>query len=254
VNLRAVVLPCRIGTMSDAANLEHNHEHAHAHAHAHDESAIGDIDDKSWLRVPLTDPADVAKRYDEWSSTYDSELHAWGYDAPAVAARIVAQTWTGTEERSVLDVGCGTGLTGVMLQRHNVRVHIDGLDLSASSLEVARTRGVYRSLQQHDFNENRLPFENNSFDAAECIGVMSYAHNPRRLIADMVRVVRSGGTVVFTQRSDLWISLSFSEMLEAMQAEHSIRTFTSSEPLPYMPGNADFADQILVHYATLTVA
>jgi ubiquinone/menaquinone biosynthesis C-methylase UbiE len=224
--------------------------------------------DKSWLRVPLTDPADVAKRYDEWSNTYDNELHAWGYDAPAVAARILVKTWTGTEEKSVLDVGCGTGLTGLMLQnivtslsntgptpiQQNVRVHIDGLDLSTSSLNIARSRGVYRSLQQHDFNEKRLPFQDNSFDAAECIGVMSYAHDPRSLLDDIVRVVRPGGIVVFTQRSDLWVSLNVKEVLESMQSEHLLSAFTVSEPLPYMPGNADFANQILVHYVTLTIA
>lgn len=52
-------------------------------------SQTDDHDDKSWLRVPLTDPVAVANRYDEWAPSYDDELHAWGYEAPVQAARLL---------------------------------------------------------------------------------------------------------------------------------------------------------------------
>jgi SAM-dependent methyltransferase len=220
----------------------------------------GDDDDKSWLRVPLTDPVAVAERYDEWAATYDDELRGWGYDAPTQAAQLLVgipahqQSPAGSVlDGAVLDIGCGTGLTGVALHTLGVSV-IDGLDLSEASLAVAEARGVYRTLQRHDFNESPLPFADGSYTAAQCVGVMSYAHDPRSLILDACRVVRPGGTVVFTQRSDLWAEHNVAGILNDLRADGTLAEVTWSEPQPYMPGNADFTDQILVFYATLTVA
>jgi 2-polyprenyl-3-methyl-5-hydroxy-6-metoxy-1,4-benzoquinol methylase len=156
-------------------------------------------------------------------------------------------------EGAVLDIGCGTGLTGLAL--HALGVHtIDGLDLSEASLTAAQSRGIYRSLQRHNFNESALPFADNSYRAAECIGVLSYAHDPRALIVDACRVVQPGGCVVFSQRNDLWDQHNLAEVLNDLCTEGILTKATWSEPQPYMPGNADFADQILVLYATLTVA
>jgi SAM-dependent methyltransferase len=286
------------------------------------QSPSDEPDDKSWLRVPLTDPVAVAERYDEWASSYDEELNAWGYEAPVQAALLLTAQLraqnvqdgvqdgaqdhgrggaqdgarddvqlraqlraqpkvdgqgeaTGqaqgkaqsghaddngadgadgaTIEGAVLDIGCGTGLTGLAL--HALGVHtIDGLDLSEASLAAAQSRGIYRSLQRHNFNESALPFADNSYRAAECIGVMSYAHDPRALIVDACRVVQPGGCVVFSQRNDLWDQHNLAEVLNDLCTEGILIKATWSEPQPYMPGNADFADQILVLYATLTVA
>jgi SAM-dependent methyltransferase len=293
------------------------------------QSPSDEPDDKSWLRVPLTDPVAVAERYDEWASSYDEELNAWGYEAPVQAARLLTAQLrahdvqdgvqdgaqdhgrggaqdgardhgrggaqddvqlraqpkvdgqgeaTGqaqgkaqsghvdandangadgadgaTVEGAVLDIGCGTGLTGLAL--HTLGVHIiDGLDLSEASLAAAQSRGIYRSLRRHNFNESALPFADNSYRAAECVGVMSYARDPRALIVDACRVVQPGGCVVFSQRNDLWDQHNLAEVLNDLCAEGILTKATWSEPQPYMPGNADFADQILVLYATLTVA
>jgi SAM-dependent methyltransferase len=279
------------------------------------QSPSDEPDDKSWLRVPLTDPVAVAERYDEWASSYDEELNAWGYEAPVQAARLLTaqlrahdvqdgvqdgaqdhgrggaqdgarddvqlraqpkvdghgqtagqaqgKAQSGhvdangadgaTIEGAVLDIGCGTGLTGLALRTLGVHI-IDGLDLSEASLAAAQSRGIYRSLQRHNFNESALPFADNSYRAAECVGVMSYAHDPRALIVDACRVVQPGGCVVFSQRNDLWDQHNLAEVLNDLCAEGILTKATWSEPQPYMPGNADFADQILVLYASLTVA
>ncbi len=255
-----------------------------------------DNDDKSWLRVPLTDPGEVAQRYDEWAASYDDELNAWGYDAPVQAARLMvgrlrSQSATPSEvtqladgdaiegpqsglpvgkgpadgtrseaemgpvgavRGAILDIGCGTGLTGLALHSLGLTI-LDGVDLSEVSLAAAGSRNIYRNLQRHNFNDSRLPFADNSYRGAECIGVLSYAHDPRALLVDACRVVQPGGTVVFSQRSDLWAEHRLPEVLEGMRAEGTIVEATWSQPQPYMPGNADFADQILVIYATLTV-
>ena len=46
---------------------------------------------------------------------------------------------------SILDLGCGTGLSGLMLRRR--ARHLTGVDLSPEMVEKARARGIYDRLE-----------------------------------------------------------------------------------------------------------
>ena len=91
----------------------------------------------------MTDAAQIAARYDEWAQTYVHELlHEWRYQAPAVAARLLAAAGMVSP---VLDVGCGTGLVGRFLTDAGFDT-IAGVDVSPASLESARAGAAYREL------------------------------------------------------------------------------------------------------------
>ena len=127
---------------------------------------------------------------------------------------------------------------------------IDGIDLSEASLAAARSSGHYRRLQRHDFNEAALPFPDASYAAVLCVGVLSYAWDPRKLIVDMARVTRPDGTICFTHRSDLWDEQNFTSILTDLQDNGHLADVEWSEAMPYMPGNEDFTDQIGVRYVS----
>ncbi len=203
-----------------------------------------------WLRTPLTDSTEIARRYDDWAATYDHELvNEWNYDAPGIAAGLIADRGiTGP----VLDVGCGTGLTGAALASVGIFT-IDGVDISEVSLRAARTRGIYRTLTHHDFNQDLFPASDNTYDAAICVGVLSYAHDPQAVIGELCRVVRPNGTIVFTHRIDLWDTQQFDVALLKLRDDARLLDATWTEPQPYMPGNAELAD-LRVRYVTVTVA
>lgn len=73
---------------------------------------------------------------------------------------------------AILDLGCGNGLCGVSLGKKGLK-NLVGLDISPKSLQVAQTRGCYKSLQKADLLED-LPLEDNHFDVLLCIGTTSY--------------------------------------------------------------------------------
>jgi predicted TPR repeat methyltransferase len=54
----------------------------------------------------------------------------------------------GREGLAVLDLGCGTGLSGEAFRDRAAR--LDGIDLSPAMVEKARARGIYRSLSVGD--------------------------------------------------------------------------------------------------------
>lgn len=86
----------------------------------------------------------IQQLFDDFADRFELTLvDRLGYSVPArLAALLRAQG--ADAARSVLDLGCGTGLMAVELARES-RV-IDGVDLSPRMLERARAKGVYRDL------------------------------------------------------------------------------------------------------------
>lgn len=112
--------------------------------------------------------------------------------APA-SARTVEVAAIEVGER-VLDVACGTGNASVAAAEAGARV--TGVDVSARLLDVARAR-----LPEADFLEGdgaALPVDDGAFDAAISVFGVIFVPDPVAAVAELVRVTRPGGRVVFT--------------------------------------------------------
>jgi SAM-dependent methyltransferase len=110
--------------------------------------------------------------------------------------------------RDVLEIGCGPGLDLLRFARGGARV--TGVDLAPVALDLARdccrTAGVQATLLEAD--GARLPFADAAFDLVYCHGVLSFARDPARLVAEANRVLRPGGQailMVYNRRS--WMNL-----------------------------------------------
>ncbi|MGH2829293.1 MAG: class I SAM-dependent methyltransferase [Actinomycetota bacterium] len=97
---------------------------------------------------------------------------------------------------SVLEVGVGTGLHARWLLDNTPVTHA-GVDLSAPMLEIARERlsgqGARSALGIAD--ALRLPFDDERFDAAFCVGTLHHLPDAAGGIAELARVVKRGGRV-----------------------------------------------------------
>ena len=204
------------------------------------------------LRAGSSDAETVRRYYDDWAGSYDETLQDWDYRAPNDCADgVVPGLGAGAR---VLDVGCGTGLMGAVLAARVPGVAVDGTDISQASLDRAGARGVYDRLVPHDLQRLPLPFDTDAYDAAVCVGVLTYVPDAAGLVRDMARCVRPGGAVAFTQRSDRWESAGFPAILAALQDDGTWRSVSVSDPLPYLPGNDDFGDAIRVIHVRATVS
>jgi len=91
---------------------------------------------------------------------------------------------------TVLDVGCGTGA-------FSVKGSLYGHYMEACGLEDCKFSDVI-PFKQVDFNDNLLPYANESFDAAVAIEVIEHVNDPHRFINELYRVVKKDGVVVLT--------------------------------------------------------
>uniref|UniRef100_A0A0G4FA92 Methyltransferase domain-containing protein n=1 Tax=Chromera velia CCMP2878 TaxID=1169474 RepID=A0A0G4FA92_9ALVE len=101
----------------------------------------------------------VEALFDDYAETFDASLQALGYSGPAEIRRGVSEVLaelpsdqlpppgpnSGFPLSLVLDIGCGTGLSGVEVR--NLTRRLWGSDLSAGMVEKARQRDLYDDLQ-----------------------------------------------------------------------------------------------------------
>jgi SAM-dependent methyltransferase len=145
----------------------------------------------------------------------EAQRQGWKHFAPLealttpVAARLVkfANVRAG---QNVLDVGCGTGVAAITAARIGARVR--GVDLTPELLERARENARIANAEI-DFREGdaeALSFDDVTFDVVLSEFGHMFAPRPAVAIAEMLRVLKPGGTIAFaTWPPELLIGSSF---------------------------------------------
>lgn len=134
----------------------------------------------------------VRKSYALWAPVYD---HTFGR-ITGVGRRRAVSVLNGLGGR-VLEVGVGTGLA---LPQYGAGVEVTGIDASAEMLEKAREKveelGLTHVAALREMDARRMDFADGSFDSVAAMHIMSVVPEPARVMAEMVRVLRPGGTLL----------------------------------------------------------
>ncbi len=91
----------------------------------------------------------------------------------------------------LLDIGCGTGL---FVERYSEDGrYVVGLDISKKMIEQARTR--CRECDYTVGTGEKIPFNDNTFDAISSLLVFSYVRDPEAMLGEAYRVLKPGGAI-----------------------------------------------------------
>ena len=93
-----------------------------------------------------------------------------------------------------LDVGCGSGAFTELLVQRCAPSETHGVDPSEAQLVFARSRPGARSVTFQSGDAMALPFPDDRFDSAVMALVIFFVPEPAKGVAEMLRVVRPGGT------------------------------------------------------------
>jgi phosphatidylethanolamine/phosphatidyl-N-methylethanolamine N-methyltransferase len=149
--------------------------------------------DRAAPRAAL-DADDVRAAYKRWAGIYDV---AFG-GVSAIGRRRAVELANKMPGGRVLEVGVGTGLA---LPHYLPSKRITGIDLSTEMLAQAEKRvaeqGIANVEALHEMDAEATDFEDGSFDIAVAMFVASVVPHPRALLAEMRRVVRPGGNILF---------------------------------------------------------
>jgi len=161
---------------------------------------------------------DIRNLYRDWAATYDEDLTGKDlqYVAPREAVNVFVRHF---EERSaqILDVGCGTGLSGQALVDAGFD-QIDGIDLSPDMLEQARAKGAYGNLFEADLTAG-LKFADDTYDAAISVGTFTHGHVGPDGLDEVIRVVKPGGIVCVTINEGVFEKMEYREHINRLESE-----------------------------------
>jgi phosphatidylethanolamine/phosphatidyl-N-methylethanolamine N-methyltransferase len=143
--------------------------------------------------VAALDQASIVEAYRRWAGVYDTVFGGISSKGRLRAVSMINRL-PGTD---VLEVGVGTGLA---LPHYNPEKRVTGIDLSKEMLRKARKRtredGLTNVQALHEMDAEATSFDENAFDIAVGMFVASVVPNPRRLLAEMRRLVRPGGDIL----------------------------------------------------------
>lgn len=105
-------------------------------------------------------------------------------------------TFSGVAEgEKVLDVGCGTGSLTFELARNGGLREIAAIDYSPVFVEAAKARNTDPRIDIRQADACALPYADGTFDRALALLVLHFVPEAGKAVAEMRRVVRSGGVV-----------------------------------------------------------
>jgi SAM-dependent methyltransferase len=133
----------------------------------------------------------------------ETQKQSWVHFTPfetlttPAAARLVRHAGVGPGMR-VLDVACGTGVVAITAAR--LGASATALDLTPQLLERARENASLAQVQieWHEGDVEELPFEDRQFDTVLSQFGHIFAPRPEIAIAEMLRVLKPGGTIAFS--------------------------------------------------------
>jgi SAM-dependent methyltransferase len=150
--------------------------------------------------------------------------------------------WQG---RDVLDIGCGAGLDLVRFARAGACAC--GVELSRGPIALAReylaVAGVDATLVQAD--AARLPFRDEAFDLVFCHGVLPFARDCARIVAETWRVLRYDGVAIL-------MAYNRHSWMNALRAIAAIRLGHGDAPVFRMHTQREL-DALLAPFADRTV-
>ena len=141
-----------------------------------------------WVSRSVDETKDI---YAKWAASYDVDLAQAGYESPRRIAEAL-KTFSPLEP-SILDFGCGTGLSGQALYEVGL-TKIDGMDISSEMLSNAKTRKVYNKLWLSTPGE-MTNVELGQYDIIVAAGVVSLGAAPPETLSIMIDKLNPNGLI-----------------------------------------------------------
>jgi predicted TPR repeat methyltransferase len=148
--------------------------------------------------------------YKEIASTYDEEVKEYDSYGHDVIFGMCYEYVRPNEK--ILDLGIGTGLASIQFSKIGLKVY--GLDMAEDMLIVCRNKAFTEELKMHKLSDNRIPYDDNSFNHIICCGVFHFLSDLKNVFSDVAKVMQKGGIFAFTISPDN-LTKEFSKQMTA---------------------------------------
>jgi len=145
-------------------------------------------------RLPKDDCYIASVDIDYYTQYFAFEQNDWWFEARRrIVLELIASRGAGPNDGgSILDAGCGTGITLQYIERFGRPF---GVDKEMVALKFCKTRDAKR-LTCAPIED--LPFADASFDIVTCLDVIEHVEDDQKAITEIARVIRPGGLLILT--------------------------------------------------------
>ena len=153
------------------------------------------------------------------TKAFFDDLDDYRFDKLHYLPRVV--DFTAFRGQRLLEVGCGIGTDLVRFAKGGARV--TGVDLAQTAIDLARKNFALNGVMPEELrvaNGEALPYADASFDVVYGHGVVQYTADAPRLIREMHRVLKPGGTGIFMVYNRVsWLNAMSKLMKVALEHE-----------------------------------
>ncbi|KAM7437544.1 Methyltransferase domain [Porites harrisoni] len=162
------------------------------------------------LNLNNTSKERIQKVYKVWSVCYDK----WVFEGSAPGSPgYLAHSSCGEgffnaakdlygeskKDLKILDLGCGTGLSGQVLKEKYGYDNLVGLDVSEDMLTIARQRNIYKTLISAFVTTEKIEeIQDGEYDAVISAGVITTGLVRSSAFDEIIRWIKPGGIMCFT--------------------------------------------------------
>ncbi len=172
--------------------------------------------------------------YQAWAETYDTEVRDENHYQQPERCALALKKHLPDSNVAILDIGCGTGLSGLGLQSHGYNI-VDGCDFSPAMLKKAEQTGAYRQLFRANLNQPPLDVIDDAYRAATAVGIFSFGHVDAAALDEILRVVQPGGFVIVGLNQHFYQEGSLVKKIGTLESDGTVRQL-SAEHGAHVPG------------------
>jgi ubiquinone/menaquinone biosynthesis C-methylase UbiE len=133
----------------------------------------------------------------------------------------------------ILDAGCGSGETAIVLAKRFPDGEIVGSDLSEPLLRLANQNAKAAGLEQHVKFEmgdvEKMPYGDYSFDAVLNINMVHIVENPVQILSGIERVLLPEGFLFIADLRRSWLGFIEKEIKSALTFDEAKDLFSRSK-------------------------
>ena len=186
----------------------------------------------------LKTPKEILNYYREWTdkNKYNQDMIDMNYTAPKETVSVLVKH-SFQKDLKILDAGCGTGLVGIELKKHNY-LNIDGIDFSQNMLDLV-PKDIYNNLNKFDLNKP-LKYKNNTYDVVMCVGTFTYGHVKAHALDEFIRIIKKKGLICFTIKEGIYEEYGFDKKIKELTDNESwnVKEFFKSDYIASKDVNA----------------
>lgn len=212
------------------------------------DSQLPGLDDAYSVKTP----DDNRQLYAKWADTYETIFVATQkYRYPQAISEVFHSVITSANISSVVDIGTGTGLTGMYLSSLRPNLIIDGIDISPEMLAKAREKkrldgsSVYQLLLVKDMS-GMASTPNSPYDALICSGTFTHGHLGPEALDNLIKLVRPNGWCVIGVNNEHFEAREFDKKLNQLIETNQIADLQILRIQVYEPGSDHYGDQARV--------